>query len=183
MSELTVYHYHPTTHEYVGQTKGRLDPKEHVLSVPAYATTITPVASSKNQTQIFNPTESTWTAVDDFRGVQYWLEDGSQYIITELGECKPVISLDSPPVSITLDKIFDDLDKQSSNIILQKWPKYKQTNAALGLLLQSDVDQMKRDIQTIIDAHGANKIIIQDLYDSGCTIDDLNNLVVDWPTI
>jgi len=91
----TIYNYHPTTNEYLNETTARLDPLESKPMIPAHATTKKPPAAKENEAAIFE--NDSWQIVSDYRGVEYWLSDGSVHTILELGEELPIEALSEKP--------------------------------------------------------------------------------------
>ena len=90
------YHYNPQSGEYLGEDTAQESPlEEDVYLVPAHATTTEPPEGELGKARIFQ--DDAWSLIDDQRGVQYWLADGTQHVITELGEVKPDNALDSAP--------------------------------------------------------------------------------------
>jgi len=91
----TIYHYHPTTSEYRNETTASLDPLEKKPMIPAHATTKKPPATKENEAAIFE--NDSWQIVPDYRGVEYWLPDGSVYEILELSQELPPEALSEKP--------------------------------------------------------------------------------------
>jgi len=75
---MSYHHFHPETYEYLGTTNPRLDPEATIVSgtdvylpPPNYATDIAPPNYIVHQIPIWNSTESTWSLIDDYRGIVY----------------------------------------------------------------------------------------------------------------
>jgi len=86
---MQIYHYHPVTHGFTASGLADASPLEPgVFLVPANATTIQPPSVAANQAAVFNG--ASWEVVPDHRGEVYYLADGSQHTITELGVTPPV---------------------------------------------------------------------------------------------
>ena len=85
---MKIYNYHPATGEYISTSDADKSPLEKdVYLVPANATDIAPPNVIENQVACFK--DGAWALLDDFRGVEYWLEDGSKKTISEIGEVVP----------------------------------------------------------------------------------------------
>lgn len=95
---MNVHHYHPETGEYLGVSAADPDPlDEGRWLIPAHATTIEPPSkSSVHCWPVFNGNE--WAVVDDYRGITYWLPDGTEWKTKELGICPPDGALTEKPV-------------------------------------------------------------------------------------
>ena len=102
---MKIYHYHKETREYLGKVEARIDPLEtakqgkSVYSLPAYASFKSPPKTGINKMAVCLPDNNSWKIVSDFRGIKYWLADGTECIITELGKLVPkdVLSEAPPP--------------------------------------------------------------------------------------
>lgn len=85
---MEIYNYHPVTGEYISKSNADKNPlEENVYLMPANATDIKPPSVAENQVACFK--DNVWSLFDDFRGVKYWLEDGSKKTISEIGEVVP----------------------------------------------------------------------------------------------
>jgi hypothetical protein len=91
-----IYHWNRESGEYSGSSFARADPLEedHFL-IPANATEVEPPNAGVGQVAQWGDTG--WQAVDDLRGTDYWLADGSAHTITEIGVSLPDGALDAPP--------------------------------------------------------------------------------------
>lgn len=96
MENLTIYNYHPVTGEFLSE--GQADKDQLVPDnwlIPAHATDIKPPEQQENKAAVFAFDE--WQLIDDYRGQEYWLEDGSKHTIKELGETLPADALKEEP--------------------------------------------------------------------------------------
>ena len=102
---MKIYNYSPETGEYIGEDTAQENPlEEGAYLVPAHATMTKPPEGEKGKARIFQ--DGAWSLIDDQRGVQYWLADGTQHTITELGETKPDEALDvAPPPTLEETKV------------------------------------------------------------------------------
>lgn len=92
----TIYHYHPQTGEYVGSGFADPSPLEpDTYLVPAHATATPPPAAAAAEAAVHR--DGAWALVPDHRGTTYWLADGSEHHITDLGAAPPPEALDAPP--------------------------------------------------------------------------------------
>lgn len=121
---MKIYHYHKVTGESLGEADARIDPLEtekqgkNIYSIPAQASTDQPPRSGDNEATRRLPDDSDWEIVPDFRGVKYWLEDGTEVEIAELGETVPTSALseqpDPPPLTeeqLNEQKVADEIRK------------------------------------------------------------------------
>lgn len=98
MDPLAIFHYHRTTGECLGQGVADPDPlQEGQWLIPAFATAVAPPHAGPNEAAVFDTATDRWSAVADFRGQTYWLADGSEHRISELGVSKPADALDAAP--------------------------------------------------------------------------------------
>jgi hypothetical protein len=96
---MKIYNYSPLTGEYVSTEDALRSPldTEEIYLVPANATTIAPNESKAGYVEVF--ADNKWTAVEDHRGTQCWLADGTKITITELGPL-PAGALTEKPVPV-----------------------------------------------------------------------------------
>jgi hypothetical protein len=93
---MQVYNYHPITGEYVG--KGVADPspaEPGEFLLPAFSTSIEPPVPGSNQAAVYQ--SGAWALVPDYRGSTWWKQDGTQYIIDELGTAPEATDTDHDP--------------------------------------------------------------------------------------
>lgn len=92
---MDIYHYHPETREYLGVGQADPDPLVHGnFLIPAYAVKEPPPPFGPRQVAVYR---DGWQVVADYRGVRYWLGDGSEHVIERIGEVPPPDALDAPP--------------------------------------------------------------------------------------
>ena len=121
---MKIYHYHKKTGEPLGESDARIDPLEtakqgkNVYSLPGQTTFDTPPKTGKNKAVRRLPDDSGWEVVPDFRGEKYWLEDGTEIEISEIGVTVPKDALSEPPPppppteeEINEQKIADEIRK------------------------------------------------------------------------
>lgn len=88
-----IYNYHVETKEYLFSSKAPIDPVETNLkgismyARPAYSTFLKPPKTGKNEVAIFENNE--WLVKNDYRGKEYYTEDGEKIIINKIGEVVP----------------------------------------------------------------------------------------------
>lgn len=92
---MIIYHFNKQTGELIGASDAKLDPREGQPLVPAFATLTAPPQTGVNEVAVFNG--STWEIYPDYRGDEYWLEDRTHVIITEIGVEPPSDSLSGDP--------------------------------------------------------------------------------------
>ncbi|WAR43589.1 DUF4376 domain-containing protein [Methylomonas rapida] len=106
---MQIYHYHPVTHEVTATGVADASPLEPgVFLVPANATTIQPPSVYANQAAVFNG--SAWEVVPDHRSAVYYLADGSEHRIEELGLAPPEHALFTQPFA--LDGLLSAIDRE-----------------------------------------------------------------------
>ena len=91
-----IYHYHSVSGELIGESfaePDQLNPGTFLM--PAFATETAPPVAGAGQTCRW--VAGDWELVTDLRGHRYWLDDGSEHVITELGVPMPVGALDEAP--------------------------------------------------------------------------------------
>ena len=90
-----VYHFDETG-AYCGASEACRSPLEDdVYLIPAMATDVMPPATGKNECPVWE--KGKWTVKPDFRGKVYWLEDGSECKISQIGETVPSNGLSQRP--------------------------------------------------------------------------------------
>lgn len=110
---MIIFNYHSTTGEFVQQSMAdpdQFDPGSFLI--PAFATTIAPPETGENEIAVFDETENKWATTSDYRGTQYWLPDGTEHEITEIGKTVPDGALSEPPAPS-----LDDLRTSASDRI------------------------------------------------------------------
>lgn len=94
----TIYHFSPLTGEYLGDGLALRDPVESkYFLMPADSTDQAPPESGEHQAAVFDREGQEWSLVDDWRGYEYWTEDGQQHRIDTLNQAPPAGALDAPP--------------------------------------------------------------------------------------
>lgn len=105
---MKIYHYHHETNEYLGEGLADKDPMvaDNWL-IPAHATKVKPPKTDKNQSAVFDGKE--WSVVADYRGFEYWLQDGESHVINELGVEPPdsYLEIKPEPSQEQLDKVAE----------------------------------------------------------------------------
>lgn len=85
---MKVYNYNGDTKEYIGFSYAQENPKRPgEFLMPANATTVAPVDCSADETVIWNGTY--WEVKKDYRGKDYFDENGVIHKITAIGEVLP----------------------------------------------------------------------------------------------
>ena len=90
-----IYHkYHPGTGELKSSFLSSIDPKETELAgedvylLPGPNTTVnSPLGAGEHEADIY---DNGWTLVADYRGTTYYLEDGTEVKINDLGVVPPI---------------------------------------------------------------------------------------------
>lgn len=159
-----LYNYLPVTHEYLNQSEATLDPKENKPIVPAYATLQKPPATNANQVAVFNEAQDQWEIKQDYRGQAYWLADGSEKTIDQIGETLPASGLTDKPVDLKKHEAITAINAgytAAINSLLEGYPSYlvdtffKQEQEALAWTL--DQTAATPFIDNMIAARGITK--------------------------
>ncbi|MGR3760877.1 hypothetical protein ACUXV3_12220 [Roseobacteraceae bacterium NS-SX3] len=98
-----LYHYHPVTGEFSGQSEARPDPRTGNPMVPGNATLQAPPELQEGYARVF--TEGAWQLVEDHRGTVIWSADGQEIIVTGLGPLPEGVLTERPvlPLYPTLE--------------------------------------------------------------------------------
>lgn len=95
---MEIYAYHPVTGEFIGPDVARRDPEDFQNWIrPADTTDLAPPVPAERQAAVFDRHAKEWSLVDDWRGHEYWTEDGQKHQISALRETPPEGALDEPP--------------------------------------------------------------------------------------
>lgn len=98
MNNSICYHFDPATGRYIGPGEADESPLDPGLYlIPAHAVRDRPPELKQHEAAVISASGDGWDIVADYVGVVYWLPDGSQYTIDDLGICPPAGSLDSAP--------------------------------------------------------------------------------------
>lgn len=121
---VTCYSYDPVTKVYTGTELAYPDPLDGDLVLPANSTFKPLPENWRTQTLyhhswVFDGKE--WIQVVDERGTRYWLKDGSEHVITDLGVVIPEDALFQKPL-ITLEEkqayVFSELNSSLLRIMV-----------------------------------------------------------------
>ncbi len=97
METLKIYNYHPASGVFLSEGEAEQDQLDaDNCLIPAYATDQKPPKQKKGHALVFK--NNKWQNVIDKRGTVYWLEDGSEHVISKVGEELPEGSLTEKPV-------------------------------------------------------------------------------------
>lgn len=125
------YQYSPETFEYTNPVICQPNPAQPgKYLVPPNATQEAPPATGSNEVAVFSALSNVWEVEDDYRGHQYYLSDGSQHEISEIGETPPDDALDTPPPP-SEEEIYASLVNQRNRYL-----------AATDWLIQRTNDQL-----------------------------------------
>lgn len=139
------YHYDPLTGEYVGVTEQYLDKLggDPYPVLASFATPVAPPDVPMGKAAVFlnhsgRPPlwyrDGVWQLIDDLRGNTYWLIDGSEHVITTLGQLPPAGALTRKPVEA--EPPYDPSRDISTycNDLAQSWgyDDYKSARCWLG---------------------------------------------------
>ena len=84
---MDIYNYHPTTQEFINQSKADISPLEpDVYLIPAFATEIQPPSVAENEAAVFDDNSKTWNIVPDYRNVTLWHKLTAQKVTAALGQ-------------------------------------------------------------------------------------------------
>ena len=136
----TIYHYHPQTGEFLNKAEASLDPVEQKPMVPAFATDLKPPKVPDNQKAVF--IDDAWQVVSDYRETEYWLEDGSRTVISELGIVPPEGALFSPP----MDNVKNHANKKMADFFTEFRAKFAEDADQYKLAGWNDKAQRARRV-------------------------------------
>lgn len=95
---MPIYHY-DAFGVLTGTGEAKLDPIDGLPRIPRNATDIAPPAAQAGHSAVFDG--QAWANTVDQRGTTYYLPDGSEHTITELGVSAPGDALNEPPFDLT----------------------------------------------------------------------------------
>lgn len=133
-----IYSFDKVTKEYLGETIAPLDP---VLTKkngkPTYACTITstfqkPPKVKKNEIQLYDSVNDKWVIKKDFRGKEYYTEDGKKIIISNIDENIPDNAILDAPIENLIEPVYKD----------GKWKEK-------GLVYKGQIIKTKNDVNSI----------------------------------
>lgn len=135
----TIYHYQPVTGEYLGEGQALRDPvePEHYL-MPADTTDQPPPEPGERQAAVFNPEGQEWSLVDDWRGHEYWTEDGQQHRIAALDQAPPDDALDEPPPPAPEDLAVKARGRRNALLRSSDWTQLGDAQQRLGEQLTAE---------------------------------------------
>ena len=133
---MDIYNYHPITGEYLYQSMADADPLEPgKYLLPAFSTDTKPPKTNSQEIAVFD--SGKWVKKSDYRKTCYWLPDGSEHRIDEIGATIPdgaLLEAPSKPVEqLRIDKLIEinaayetraqqvTVDVPPSEV--QSWPK------------------------------------------------------------
>lgn len=90
-----LYHYHPDLGTFSGQSDARPCPITGTPLVPGHTTLIAPPPETSGRVRVFHA--DAWHYVEDHRGTTYWLADGSEHRMDQLGPL-PDAALSEAPI-------------------------------------------------------------------------------------
>ena len=92
------YRYNPDTLEYEHPVVCQPNPaRPGEFLIPPSATELEPPSAGDHETAVFQLKSNNWTVKPDYRKTEYWLPDGSNHKIEQIGEVPPENALDEPP--------------------------------------------------------------------------------------
>lgn len=102
---MDIYNYHPTTREFINQSKADISPLEpDVYLIPALATTIEPPATAENESVVFDEESNVWNIVPDYRNVTLWHKLTAQKVTATLGQTPDDINATQIPPTVDYPK-------------------------------------------------------------------------------
>jgi len=114
MDNLTVYNYHPSNGVFLSEGEAEQDQLDaDNWLIPAHATDKKPPKKKAGYALAFK--NNKWQNVIDNRGTVYWLEDGSEHVISDIGEELPEGALTEKPV-IDLEPLTNEQIKEQRAI-------------------------------------------------------------------
>lgn len=96
MDNLTIYNYHPSSGVFLSEGEAERDQLDaDNWLIPANATDKKPPKQKTGYALVFK--NSKWQNIIDNRGTVYWLEDGSEHVISDIGDELPEGALNEKP--------------------------------------------------------------------------------------
>jgi len=136
---MKIYAYHPITGEFIGLDTARPDPEDSQNWImPADTTDIAPPEPGEHQAAVFDRQAKEWSLVDDWRGHEYWTEDGQQHSITTLGVTLPENALDEPPPPTPEDLAAKARKQRNALLKASDWTQLGDAQERLGSQLASE---------------------------------------------
>ena len=114
------YRYNPDTLEYEHPVTCQPNPaRPGEFLIPPSATELEPPSAEEHEIAVFQPDSNQWTIQPDYRGTEYWLPDGSDHKIEQIGEVPPKNALDKqpPPPPLTLEERFQEMKLQRERVL------------------------------------------------------------------
>ena len=106
---------------------------------PAYATDVALIPEKAGYQRYFVKADQSWYYVVDNIGKEYWDEDGTKHMITELGEELPAGALlEAPVIPPTVSEQTALANAECSKRINAHWNQIGQINASLGVYGEKD---------------------------------------------
>lgn len=133
MEQDTIYHFHPLTKIFMGESPLELDPIDNEPLIPANATLKAVISVALNEVAVWNG--SAWSAVADYRGHSGFDVNGIEQSIVEIGIEPDPTWTDSPPFVLSdaiaikkseiegeADVALSSITNQYSRIEIDSWP-------------------------------------------------------------
>lgn len=165
---MDIYNYHPTTQEFINQSKADISPLEpDVYLIPALATTIEPPATAENESVVFDEESKVWNIVPDYRNVTLWHKLTAQKVTAALGQT---------PDDINATQIQPTVDYPKWDATSEVW--ITDETVKLSALTSAAASEIQR-LQHVV----ADKIApLQDAVDLGIATTDEIALLTAWKT-
>ncbi len=134
-----IYHFSPATGEYLGSGQALRDPVEpEYFLMPADSTDQPPPESGEHQAAVFDREGQEWSLVDDWRGHEYWTQDGQQHSISGLGVTPPEDALDEAPPPTPEDLAAKARKQRNALLRASDWTQLGDAQERLGPQLASE---------------------------------------------
>lgn len=136
-----IYHYDPTTGEFLYQGEADRSPLENdVWLIPAHATGIKPPAAGDRQSTVFSG--ETWQIKPDWRGAPLWsTATGERVTIAELGATPTDIDatdIEPLPYSVWDSAAWkEDATLRAKHLVVRRSAKLAEINTAAGRALDA----------------------------------------------
>lgn len=108
------YRYNPETFEYEHPVICQDNPvRPEKFLIPPSSTPKKPSAAGEKQIAVFDVQADQWSIKPDYRGIEYWLPDGTHHKIETIGETPPDNALYQQPEPLPDKSLIEQQNAQA----------------------------------------------------------------------